>query len=82
MYVDLTCAEVVGALTEFMESEVTPALRARIELHLEGCRHCGSIYDGVHNVSRLVADGRVLELPAGFSARLQQRLVRLQRHRG
>jgi anti-sigma factor (TIGR02949 family) len=70
------CDEVLQALTDFLEEDLTQELRARIEAHLRGCHRCTAAYDGVRNVLRLVADHRVLELPAGFSRRLEGRIRR------
>jgi len=70
------CEEVLQALTDFLEQDLTEELRARIEAHLRGCHRCTAAYDGVRNVLRLVADHRVLELPAGFTERLHNRILR------
>jgi hypothetical protein len=45
-----------------------------MEEHFKGCEHCSAILDGTRNVVRLVGDGRVFDLPAGFSDRLKSRL--------
>lgn len=71
----LTCADVRRELSNYMDDEVTPQLRARIEAHVAFCGGCRAVYDGVRNVIRLVAGNEVIELPAGFSARLRERLA-------
>lgn len=70
----IKCIEVIRAVSDYVESDLTPELRQAIEEHLRGCNHCSAAYDGVRNVLRLVADDRVLELPAGFGQRLRERL--------
>jgi hypothetical protein len=72
----MTCKEVWQEISSYLDNTISPQLRRMLELHLAYCRHCTAIVDGVHNVISLVADGRVFALPAGFSARLRERLGR------
>jgi hypothetical protein len=53
-----------------------------VEAHFLACRGCTAVYDGMLNVIRLVSDGRVLELPTGFSKRLVERLRSLSGIKG
>ncbi len=71
----LSCEDVRRELSNYLEDDVTPDLRARIAAHLEGCRLCTAVFDGMGNVVRLYNHAGVLDLPTGFSARLQLRLV-------
>ena len=73
----LTCAEVRNELSNYLENDVTPELRRRLEAHVLGCPGCRAVYDGVRNVITLVRGDEVIELPAGFSRRLQERLAAL-----
>jgi anti-sigma factor RsiW len=63
-------------LSNYIDGQVDPELRLRMEEHLKGCKHCSAILDGANNVIRLVADGRTFDLPDGFSDRLRNRLER------
>ena len=36
----MTCHELVGLVTEYLEDAMPTAERARLELHLAGCRPC------------------------------------------
>jgi len=72
----MTCKEVWQELSNYLDNTISPQVREMLELHLAHCRHCTAIVDGIHNVITLVADGRVFALPAGFSARLRERLRR------
>jgi hypothetical protein len=38
------------------------------------CTHCTAVLDGVRNVVRLVGDGRIFQMPKGFSKRLYERI--------
>jgi len=71
---EITCKMVRRELSNYIEDDVTPELRARIERHVDNCPGCRAVYDGVHNVLRLVGGGEVLDLPAGFSRRLLERI--------
>src|SRR5437867_10789474 len=48
--------------TTLFRSDLTPELRVRIEDHLERCRHCTAVYDGMKNVVQLLGDERAIEL--------------------
>ena len=71
---ELTCAEVLRELSNYMDEDVTPALRVRIDTHVRVCGGCRVIYDGVRNVITLVGEFETIELPTGFSKRLRQKL--------
>lgn len=73
----ISCWEVRRELANYMESDISPSLRARIERHFVGCQGCQATYDSLRNVIRLLADGEILELPEGFSRRLFNRLQAL-----
>ena len=75
--VEIDCYQVRRELSDYLEGDVTPELRLRIERHLTGCTHCTAIYDGMRNVVQLLGNGRMIELPAGFSQRLYRRLFLL-----
>jgi hypothetical protein len=47
-----------------------------MEEHFNVCKHCVAVLDGTRNVIRLVGDGRVFDMPAGFSVRLKVSLAR------
>jgi predicted anti-sigma-YlaC factor YlaD len=71
----LTCAEVRNELVNYMENDVTPELRQRLEEHVLRCGGCKAVYDGVRNVIRLLRGDEVIELPEGFSRRLRERVA-------
>ena len=53
--VEIDCYQVRRELVDYMEADLTPELRIRIEHHLQNCSHCTAVYDGVRNVVRLLA---------------------------
>ena len=75
--VKISCQEVWREVSNYLEDDLTPELRARIEEHLKGCAHCSAIVDGTGNLLKLVACDRAFSLPVGFSKRLSQRITRL-----
>lgn len=71
---EISCLEVIRELSNYIDQEITPDLKAQIEAHLPNCKHCTAVFDGSRNIIRLVADERSFELPTGFSQGLRQRL--------
>ena len=72
----VSCEEVWREISNYVEGEVEPNLRAAIEEHIRGCKHCTAVLDGTRNVIQLYGDERMVEVPLGFSHRLQRRLER------
>lgn len=70
----LNCQEVRRQISNYLDDDISPEMRAALDKHLAQCRHCSAILDGAHNVIVLIADDRAFPLPAGFSARLHERL--------
>ncbi len=68
------CEEVWREISNYLEGEVDPGLRAAMEEHFRGCKHCTAVLDGTRNVIRLYGDERMFEVPLGFSQRLHRRL--------
>jgi anti-sigma factor RsiW len=72
--VEISCAEVWREISNFVDSEVEPDLRARMEQHFQNCKHCTAVLEGTRNTVRLLTDGEWYPLPAGFGTRLFQRI--------
>jgi anti-sigma factor RsiW len=72
--VRIDCQHVWDYISAYIDGEVDEDLRAQIDKHLETCEICSAVLDSTRNVVVLMADDRVFELPAGFSARLHARL--------
>jgi anti-sigma factor RsiW len=71
----VNCEHVWQEISNYLEGEVSPELRAAMEAHFRGCKRCTAVLDGTRNVVHLYADDRLIELPAGFTARWQERLA-------
>ena len=74
--VQISCVEVWHEVSNYIDDTIDPGLRHRMEQHFKDCEHCAAVLDGTRNVIRLVGDGRVFDLPAGFSERLEAVLAR------
>ena len=74
--VEISCREVWREVSNYIDNAVDQELRRRMEEHFKGCEHCTAVLDGTRNVVRLVGDGRVFDMPAGFGDRLKASLAR------
>jgi hypothetical protein len=70
----VSCEEVWCEVSNYLDGEVEPELRAAMDEHFLGCKRCTAVLDGTRNVIRLFGDERMLEVPLGFSRRLHGRL--------
>lgn len=72
--VEISCLEVWREISDYIDGAVEPAMQARMQRHLQNCKHCTAVLEGTQNTVRLLADGDWYPLPAGFGERLFQRL--------
>jgi anti-sigma factor RsiW len=70
----VNCAEVWQQISNYLDGDLSAELRQAIENHVRGCKHCTAVLEGTRNVVRLYGDDRVIELPANFTQKWQQRL--------
>lgn len=75
----VNCELVWREISNYLEGEITPELRAAMDGHFHSCQRCRSLLEGTRNVVRLYSDERMIEMPAGFSSRLEKRLARSTR---
>ena len=71
---EISCREVWREISDYLDGEVTPDLRQRMEEHFRVCRHCAAVLDGTRNTLLLVADGQSFELPSRTSRKLYRKL--------
>ena len=77
------CEQVWREVSNYLEGEVDPGLRAALEEHVRTCPRCAAVVAGTRNVLELYGDQRLVEVPAGYSRRLRDRLeATLPRRRG
>ena len=72
--VEISCVEVWREISNYLEGEISAELRDRMQAHFEVCKHCTAVLDGVQNVVHLVGDGRIFQMPPGFSERLYKKI--------
>lgn len=72
---EISCFEVQRELSNYIDDDLTLALRNRIEIHVSKCSGCRAVFDGVKNVIVLVGTENLIELPTDFSRRLSTRLM-------
>jgi anti-sigma factor RsiW len=70
----VNCDEVWREVSNYLDGEVDPTLRAAVEAHVSSCQRCAAVLVGTRNVIQLYGDERMLEVPLGFSQRLHQRI--------
>ncbi|MGA7171085.1 MAG: zf-HC2 domain-containing protein [Candidatus Sulfotelmatobacter sp.] len=72
----LNCEEVWREISNYVDGDVGTALRASMDEHFQACKRCASILAGTRNVVQLYGDELMLEVPAGFSRRMEKRLAK------
>ena len=70
----VTCEIVWREISNYLENDVAPELRASMDGHIQGCARCQSVLAGTRNIVQLYGDERMVEVPLGFSSRLQHRI--------
>jgi predicted anti-sigma-YlaC factor YlaD len=72
--IEIDCEEVWRHISNYLDDEVDPMLRATMSAHFKDCAHCTAVLDGARNVVKLVGDGRAFEIPAGARERFYKKL--------
>jgi len=71
----VNCEQVWPEISNFVEDDVTPEVRAAMEEHFRICPRCASVLQGTRNVVGLYGDARLFSPPLGFSWRLHRKLA-------
>ena len=71
----ISCHEIWREVSNYLDHDVEPALRERMERHFANCRHCAALVDSTHNVLVLIGDDRAFTVPLDFSRRLYDKLA-------
>ena len=80
----VNCELVWREISNYIDDEVDPTLRSAMDAHFQTCAHCRSVLEGTRNVIQLYSDERMIdeqtiEVPAGYSRRLEKRLAQSAR---
>ena len=78
----VNCEQVWQEISNYLDGEVDPVLRSRMDEHFPTCQRCTSVLEGTRNVIRLYGDERMIEVPAGYGGRLEKRLAQSARLSG
>ena len=78
----LNCQEVLDQLSDFLEEDVAAELRAQIEGHLNGCRHCHLEVDTLRTTIQLYRADDSTGTPIHLSERLRAALQAAYRDKG
>jgi len=78
----INCEQVRRELSDYLEGDVDSTLRASMDEHFRICKRCSSVLEGTRNVIQLYGDERMIDLPAGFSRRMEKRLAEAARSSG
>jgi methylphosphotriester-DNA--protein-cysteine methyltransferase len=68
------CEKVWREISNYMDGDIAPELRSTMDEHFRTCKRCASVLAGTRNVVQLYGDERMLDVPAGYSRRLEKRL--------
>jgi predicted anti-sigma-YlaC factor YlaD len=69
-----SCEDVLAGLSDYMEEELTAAIRKQIEEHMVHCRSCRAVYDSTRKTLRIVTDTGAFELSEEVSARIAKNI--------
>jgi len=72
--IEISCVEVWREISNYLDGEISAELRERMAAHFKVCAHCTAVLEGTQNVVGLVGDGRLFQVPDGFSKRLYKKI--------
>jgi len=70
----VACEQVWCEVSNYLEGDIGPELRAAVDEHARTCQRCRAVLDGTRNVVEIYGDERMVEVPLGFSHRLHRKL--------
>jgi hypothetical protein len=72
----VTCEQVWLETSNYIENDLDPSLRTAMDEHFHACSRCASVLAGTLNIVQLYGDERMLQVPLGYSGRLQKRIAK------
>ena len=70
----MSCNEVLQEISNYLEDELDPWLRLRLEIHLKMCRNCRIVFNTAKKTVELYCDDKLFELPEPVRTRLHESL--------
>ena len=71
------CGRIIALLSEYLDGEVQPEMRPRVEAHLANCRRCSLIYSTTRRTLNIVTESGTFAIPVSARNRLHARLKEL-----
>jgi len=71
----MQCEQFWPEVSNYIENDLDPSIRAAMDDHLQQCTRCRSVLDGTRNIIELYGDERLFQMPLGFSGRLRRKLA-------
>lgn len=71
----MNCKECNELLSNYLDEEVRPELKVKIDNHLETCEKCHTEYEELKIVKDLLKELPMKKLPEGFEAELHEKLI-------
>jgi len=70
----VTCEQIWHEISNYLEGDLGPELRAAMEEHMKGCKRCTAVLEGTRNVISVYSDDRIMDVPFGYHQRLRKKL--------
>ena len=71
----MTCRDAIALFGDFLGKELGPRARARLALHLAGCRPCRAYLRTYRKTARLASRAATAEMPEEMKKRLRAFLI-------
>ncbi len=75
----ISCEQVWRQISSYLDGDMDASVCHVMEDHIKTCPRCATVAAGMRNVVRLYGDERMIEVPSGFSRRLEKRLAQSSR---
>ena len=70
----MNCKGVIRELSNYIDGELEPAIKAELERHLQHCEDCTMILDQTKKSIEILCDSEPIPLPPDLHARLHSAL--------
>ena len=70
----MKCEELLAALNDYVDGDLTPDICDMFEEHLAGCNPCQVVVDNVRKTIELYSEGEPYPMPEEFQRRLHEDL--------
>jgi len=77
----MNCQEIGQLMSLSLDDVLTTDKARQLQMHLDGCQSCQAKWISMKRVSQLFADAPLVPPPAGFAAKVSQRLAQREAHR-